>query len=124
MCDLLGVEGLIVPTITAFDPYDPPKMGASLQWMAGGPVNKPNGVDVRELIKAMTPPPDETPERNRKARQAVGMFDAANGSVRERLIQFAEGRHEPAGPLGAREYLVNMDRYSAFVWSELIEQAH
>src|SRR5690349_7655669 len=31
VCDLLGCDGLIVPTITAYDPYNPPKLGASLQ---------------------------------------------------------------------------------------------
>src|SRR5438045_5628799 len=31
VCDLLGCEGLLVPTVTAFDPYNPPKVGASLQ---------------------------------------------------------------------------------------------
>src|SRR3954447_21344106 len=30
VCDLLGCDALLVPTITAFDPYDPPKLGASL----------------------------------------------------------------------------------------------
>jgi hypothetical protein len=34
VCDLLGCDGLIVPTITAYDPYDPPKLGASLQLFA------------------------------------------------------------------------------------------
>ena len=28
----------------------------------------------------------------------------------------------PQGPLGEKEYLVHMDRYSSFVYSELIEQ--
>ena len=31
VCDLLGCDALVVPTMTAYDPYNPPKMGASLQ---------------------------------------------------------------------------------------------
>ncbi len=31
VCQILGCDGLIVPTVTAYDPYDPPKFGASLQ---------------------------------------------------------------------------------------------
>jgi hypothetical protein len=54
--------------------------------------------------------------------QAVGMFDAANGTVRDRLKLYAAGRHEPAGPLGEKEYYVSMDRYCGFAYSELIEQ--
>ena len=52
---------------------------------------------------------------------AVGMFDAANGSVLARLSVYAGGRHDPVGPLGAREYLLNMDRFSGFVYHELIQ---
>lgn len=52
--------------------------------------------------------------------QAAGMFDAANGSVREDLQMYAGGRYEPSGPLGMKEYLVNMDRYCGFVYHRLI----
>ena len=31
VCDALGCDGLLVPTVMLFDPYDPPKLGASLQ---------------------------------------------------------------------------------------------
>jgi len=48
------------------------------------------------------------------------MFDAANGSVRELLADYAAGRNDPAGPLGQREYILNMDRYCGFVYHELI----
>jgi hypothetical protein len=53
-------------------------------------------------------------------KQAVGLFDATNGTVLERLARYASGRHDPVGPLGEREYLLNMDRYSGFVYHELI----
>ena len=53
--------------------------------------------------------------------QVVGLFDAANGSVRDSLTSYAAGRNDPSGPLGVKEYLVNMDRYCGFVYYELIE---
>ena len=43
-----------------------------------------------------------------------------NGSVREKLTDYADGRQDPVGPLGKREYLLNMDRYCGFVYHELI----
>ena len=49
-------------------------------------------------------------------------MNAANGSVRQRLHDYAAGRHDPVGPLGEREYLVSMDRYQGFVYHELIGQ--
>jgi len=41
VCDLLGCDGLIVPTVTDFDPYSPPKFGGSLQLFG-----KPRGFSV------------------------------------------------------------------------------
>jgi hypothetical protein len=54
--------------------------------------------------------------------QVVGMFDAANGSVRQAVLDYAKGRNDPTGPLGSKEYFVNMDRYCGFVYSSLITE--
>src|SRR4051812_43048571 len=55
VCDLLGCDGLVVPTVTLYDPYDPPKVGAALQWfMRGAKVRTPS-VDPRELVREATP---------------------------------------------------------------------
>jgi len=123
VCEQLGCDALIVPTITIFDPYDPPKLGAALQLFEKGKIAIPPNVDVHELSRAATPPPNVAlpPSDNEGFKQSVGMFDAANGSVLARLSVYAGGRHDPVGPLGAREYLLNMDRFSGFVYHELIQ---
>ena len=41
-------------------------------------------------------------------------------SVRQALEDYAAGRNDPAGPLGADEYRLSMDRYGGFVYHELI----
>jgi hypothetical protein len=122
ICDQLGCDALVVPTITIFDPYDPPKLGAALQILRKDKIAIPPNVDVHALSRDATPPPTATlpPPNQADFKQAVGMFDAANGSVREKLALYARGRHDPVGPLGEREYLLNMDRYSGFVYHELI----
>ena len=51
--------------------------------------------------------------------QAVGMYDAANGTTRDALFAYASGRNDPLGPMGAKEYLASMDRYCGFVYAEL-----
>ncbi|HWE97888.1 MAG TPA: hypothetical protein VG269_28285 [Tepidisphaeraceae bacterium] len=121
VCDLLGCDALVVPTVTAYDPYDPPKVGASLQ-VFHKPRNysRPQNVDVRGLSRSATfgtneslPPPDG------QFLQAVGIFDAANGTTRQAVLEYAAGRHDPVGPMGAKEYLVSMDRYSGFVYHTL-----
>ncbi len=123
VCDLLGVEALVVPTITIYDPYDPPKMGAALQlFIKPGAYKRMAGVDPRNLARMASPGETESLEEQADFTQAVGMFDAANGSVRDRLFYYAAGRNDPQGPLGRKEYLVSMDRYAGFVYHELIGQ--
>ncbi len=126
VCDLLGCDGLIVPTITAYDPYVPPKVGASLQlFTKPRDYARPGQIDPRDLARQATPGNAESlvsqpPPGN--VIQAVGMFDAANGSVREAVNAYATGRNDPVGPMGAKEYLASIDRYCGFVYHELIVQ--
>jgi hypothetical protein len=77
-------------------------------------------MDVRDLVRQWAPVEGE---RYSPAgfSQAVGMFDAADGTVRDRLLLYARGRNDPTGPLGHREYLLSIDRYTSFVYHELIE---
>lgn len=122
VCDLLGCDALLVPTVTAYDPYNPPKLGASLHlFRKPGSYARPANVDPRELVRRASPPPEQSlPEpQNAEFVQAVGMYDAANGSVRDALFAYAIGRNDPLGPMGAREYLLSMDRYCGFVYGSL-----
>jgi hypothetical protein len=120
VCDLLGCDALLVPTVTAYDPYDPPKLGASLHlFRKPGTYARPANVDPRELARAASPPVEQSLPQEAEFVQAVGMFDAANGSVREALLGYARGRNDPVGPMGAKEYLVSMDRYCGFVYQSL-----
>ncbi len=123
VCDLLAADGLIVPTVTAYDPYNPPKLGASIQLFAK-PSNyaRPEGLDPRELSRMASPGNTESLPAQAGLMQVVGIYDAATGSVREKLAEYADGRNDPAGPLGSKEYRVSMDRYCGFVYHDLIEQ--
>ena len=121
ICNVLGCDALLVPTITAYDPYDPPKMGASLHLFRKTNVMNA-GVDPRELVRRATPKPNESTPARSSFLQVVGMFDAANGSTRAAALLYAQGRNDPAGPYGAKGYLIEMDRYSGFVYHSLIEE--
>jgi hypothetical protein len=124
VCDALGADGLIVPTITIFDPYNPPKFGGALQLFrkAASVAN-----DAVERGKAERGGKGEARLAAVEVKggmvltQAVGMYDAANGTVRDALTVYANGRHDPVGPLGAKEYLVSMDRYCGFAYRSLTE---
>ncbi len=108
--------------MTAYDPYDPPKMGGALQIFAkpAGFV-KPQNVDLRELSRSPSGLEDVSlPPPSTRFVQAVGVYDAANGSVRDAVIEYARGRNDPLGPMGTREYFLSMDRYGGFVYNALI----
>lgn len=123
VCDLLAADGLIVPAVMAYDPYNPPKLGASLQlFRRPGNYVRPEGIDPRELARMARPGPTESLPSPTALLQVVGMYDAANGSVREKLASYADGRNDPVGPLGPKEYLVSMDRFCGFAYSDLIER--
>lgn len=124
VCDLLNCDALVVPIVTIYEPYNPPKMGAGMHvFVKPGSYQRPANVDPRELSRRATPRPADTlPTTPGNVVQVVGMFDAANGTVRDRLEMYAAGRHDPLGPLGVKEYYMSMDRYCGFVYSELIDQ--
>lgn len=124
LCEALGVDGLIVTTITQFDPYNPPKIGAAMQLFRTGRAEAA-AVDVNVLARAAADTaasPLPSPLATGPMVQVVGMYDAANGSVRQAVIDYARGRSDPSGPLGDKEYFVSTDRYAGFVYRQLLEQ--
>lgn len=122
VCDLLQCDGLLVAAVTDFDPFEPPKMGAALQLFRKGDYKRPPNVDPYVLARRATPLPGQMPTSRPAFVQAVGLFDAANGSVRADLTRYAQGRMDPDSPYRERAYLVDMDRYCGFVYHSLLEQ--
>jgi hypothetical protein len=122
VCEALGVDALVVPTITAYDPYDPPKMGASVQLFVSQSRDRQGQLDLRQLSRASVEPRMESLPKNADFIQASKMFDASAGTTRARVTNYAAGRIDPAGPLGEKAYYLSMDKYAAFVWHELIEE--
>jgi hypothetical protein len=123
VCDLLQCDGLVVSSVTIFDTYNPPKFGGSMVlFMKPATFSRPVNVDPRELARRATPMKVEEIPSIDGLVQAVGMFDAANGTVRDRIHYYSTGRKDVMGPMGEKEFYVVMDRYCEFVYSELIDQ--
>jgi hypothetical protein len=123
VCQLLGCDALLVGTVSLYDPYDPPRMGASLQLFRSGKSVQGQNVDPRELARRATLPSSAAMVPAAATfLQTIGMFDASNGSTRDDLLRYATGRNDPVGPLKDRAYLVEMDRYAGFVYHSLIEE--
>ncbi len=132
VCAALGADALIVPTITLYDPYDPPTVGAAIQVFAadgttlrGGDL--PGAGAARQAMRSATD--DAITARWAMARpgeasgeflQQAGVFDASHGSVRRAAIAWSRGRSDRAGPAAGREVFLVSDRYTSFVYHALL----
>ncbi len=123
VCEQLGCDALVVPTITIYDPYDPPKLAAALQLLPRSPAGAElPRVDARQLAREATPTEDKALPRHPPFVQVVGMYDSVNGSVHQAVLAYAYGRNDPAEPMGPDVYFSDMDRYCEFVYHTLIGQ--
>ena len=77
VCELLGCDALLVPTVTLYDPYNPPKFGAALQLFAKRlGLERSKAPDARELARRASPGENESlPPPSNDFRQVVGIFD-------------------------------------------------
>lgn len=121
VCQALGLDGLLVPTVTAYDPYNPPKFGIALQ-LFEPKSQAATQISARELAIQAAPSASADEPRKVHFLQVVGSYDAANGSVRQSLQAYAKGRFDPNSPLGGAEYYLNMDRYCGFCYHDLLRQ--
>ena len=115
----MGVDGLILGSITAYDPYDPPKLGLALALYARpGSMNRrgERPLDPRTLSSQPTdynPFPRST--YTDAPTSAVSEFlDGKNHQVQMDLRHYAAGRHEPDSAMGWKRYLASMDLFSEF----------
>lgn len=113
---VLGVDGLIVGTVTAYDPYPPPKVGVAVQLFRSDTPDSYSDLDPHALTKAST----DTYLSGSAAgavpmAQVAGVFDAKNHLTLAQLEQYARGRTLPDSPYGKDIYLVSMELYTQFV---------
>ena len=98
-----GMRCMVVPTVTAFDPYNPPKFGAALQLFAQpGTFARSAAVDVRELVRSATPGPNESVPQRRGFVQVGRHVRCGQRIGAHAVFDYAEGRNDPLGPLGQK----------------------
>jgi len=127
----LGVDGLLVGSITAWDPYNPPKLGLALAlYSRPGAMNRPGPqtIDTKKLEAAPTDYQYFPRSSYESAPASVisEMLDGKNQQVLMDVRTYATGRHDPATALGWRRYIASMDLFSEFAaWhavSRLLDQ--
>ncbi len=116
---MLGADGLVIGTVSAYDPYDPPKLGIALELYVRPSRHRPLvGLDVRKLSRAArlpSPPSWGSPNWSRQPVASVSAFlDAADPVVRGKLERYALGRGSAKAPDSSVLYRISMDLYSEF----------
>jgi hypothetical protein len=116
----LGVDGAVVGAVTAYDPYDPPRIGMVLQlfWVRADMKGQ-----VTEPVRLSRSPSGEGPAYYAgagPASQVQAMLDASDNEVVFRIQQFAKLHEGQDSSFGWRRYLVDSDSYMRFVCHELI----
>lgn len=120
---VLGTDGLVVGTITSYDPYDPPKLGLAIELYIDPFRESLQSTDVRKLVRAATDEmslPTHHPNRPSQPVSVVsGFYDAADPLVHKKLMSYASrhgGDEDDQVPKRDRRlYQIDMGLYTEFV---------
>ena len=128
LANALGVDGLIVGVVAAFDPYDPPKIGLKLALFARNPGVESASLDPLRLQISYTESDRRiaTQYLTKPVATVSEHLDAANHEVQMEVRRYATGRHEAESAIGWRAIMASMDLYTQFASfvavSRLIDQ--
>lgn len=111
----LGVDALVVGNVTAYDPYDPPKLGLSLA-LYSRERGQVEGIDPVRLRSSYTDYGQISRSQfaDRPAAVVSEHLDGANHEVQMELRRYAQGRHDADSARGWRGHLASMDLYTEF----------
>jgi hypothetical protein len=110
IAESLGADGLIVPAITAYDPYNPPVIGMILQ-----------NYTPRAPGEAFAASDGMGPSRQ-PVSQAAAIFNATNQTVLRELRDFAAGRTQYDSALADDKFLMDADLYMRFVSHAMVRR--
>ncbi len=113
----MNVDGLVVGNVTAYDPYDPPKIGMSLELYLSDHIFKPGYADPGHLTRQATGDELVVRKQHRQPVASISEYvDAGHKRWRDRLKLYALTRGQQADPdVGPTLYRINIDLYSEFV---------
>jgi hypothetical protein len=122
----MGVDAIIAGSITAFDPYDPPKVGLTLGLYASGASdlaqgNRPgtSAIDPRTIASSATES-GVTLAGLRPLAVVSEHFDARNHATLMDLRRYAVGRTDDRAPLGWRSYTASSELFSEFAANQAV----
>lgn len=117
----LDIDGIVVGTVTAYDPYPPLKLGLAVQLIRRPADEHDPDFDPRELVRNPRDSDAAADSAEPGPVVASGMFDASNHAIREAMHAYTRGRAVPKSAFGERVFEVSMERFTQFVSYELVQ---
>lgn len=122
----VGADGLVVGTITAWHPYDPPILGLNVALFGRSPLLRGPAdpfVDPAAMQSSRTEPGAAPNPAALGPLSAISRtYDASSGETRQRIKIYAEGRHDPQTALGWKRYTSSMGLYTKFACYEIARE--
>jgi len=124
LADVLGADFLLVPAVTAYDPYNPPTVGMTMALYSSTTrfASTPSATEpiARSITGATLPGTAEPATASASASaqpvaQVSAIFNSHNQSVLEELAEFAKGRTNYESALQSHQFLADSDAYMRFV---------
>jgi hypothetical protein len=122
LMNMLNLDGLIVGTITAYDPYHPPIIGLAVELHQADAAGATD-LDPRHLQHSATEthaPGAALGGLGPRPLQAAGIFEADDHRTLEAIRRYAHGRTATDNAYGDRIYEYRMDLYTQFACYQLI----
>jgi len=124
LAEALGADAVVVGTITAYDPYDPPTLGLTLALLLrpDAPTIDPDEIDPLRLSRLNTEylVDDSPPERPTAV--ASVLLDARDHGVLLDIKEYANGRSDRDSALGWRGYTASMELFTRFATHHAVSE--
>jgi hypothetical protein len=132
LAQYLNADALVIPAVTAYDPYNPPTVGMVLQLYTPASstaasvstTHKPDTVRTNpdRVVFAADVPAAATPAPAQPVSQVAAVFNATNQSVLKELQVFAAGRTQYDSALTYQRFLMDSDLYMRFVCHAMVRR--
>lgn len=125
IANALNADAIVVASVTAYDPYNPPSIGMTIQLYevrdlgaAPEPIaRRPDGTLASGEVKEEQPPTAKGP-----ASQVAAVFNANNQTVLQELREFARGRTNYDSALKEERFLRDSEAYMRFVCHAMVRR--
>lgn len=122
----LQVDGVLIGTVTDWDPYKPLRFGAAVEVISAASATATEPLDLKDVTMPTADSRVDVDGALVAISQASRLFDARNNETLAELDQYGSGRSDVSSALGSRVYEQRIDlfmRFGAYILvRDLLEQ--